>query len=233
MHEAPPEWSLLTSVGTMRAAIFSALLVVLATSCLQDVNSDAEDSVDDSFTTDGKADGAIVEGSATALAVLAVVNTKTEDGLVNDVGLAQRVAHNIASHNAHGAQFATLAELDAIPYVGKTVLARLVSYAKSGGLTALPKGKLLDCNTSLGPDQQVTAKSDGAQLTLEELTSSGSFEHRALSVSEWTSKKLRLRSDEFGTKSYLSKDGSDWVLHSSGAGVSETAIADCWVDKSH
>jgi hypothetical protein len=210
------------------------LLVMIAAGCLQDVSSDAEDSADDSFTSDGKADGTIAEGSATALAVLAIVNTKSEDELVNQVGLATRVAHNIASHDAHGAQFTTLAELDAIPYVGKTVFARLVAYAKaSGGHVTLPKGKLLDCNTSLGPDQQVTVKSDGASLTLEELTSSGSFEDRPLSLGEWTSKKLRLRSDELGTKSDLAKDGSSWVMRSAGPGISETGVADCWVDKSH
>lgn len=210
------------------------LLVVTTTACLQDANTDAEDRADDSFTTDGKADGTIAEGSATAVAVLAIVNTKSEDQLVSQVGLATRVAHNIASHGVHGAQFTTLAELDAIPYVGKTVFARLVAYAKaSGGLVTLEKGKLLDCNTSLGPDQQVTVKSDGTSLTLEELTASGSFEDRPLSLSEWTNKKLRLRSDELGTKSYLAKDGSDWVMRSAGTGVSETGVADCWVDKSH
>ncbi len=214
----------------MRAQLVSVLLVAMAAGCLEDSNTDAEDSVDDSFTTDGKADGTIAEGSPTALAVLAIVNTKTEDELVGDVGLAKKVAHGIATH---GSSFATLAELDAIPYVGKTVFAKLVAYAKSNGPVTLPKGKLLDCNTSLGPDQQVTVKSDGASLTLEELTSSGSFQDRPLSISEWTSKKLKLRSDEFGTKSYLTKSGGDWVLNSSGGGVSETGIADCWVDKSH
>jgi|GEM_PF-6687837 len=213
----------------MKARLVSVLLVAMAAGCVQD--ADVEDSVGDSFTVDGKADGPIAEGSPTAVAVLAIVNTKTEDELIGDVGLAKKVAHGIA---VHGAQFATLAELDAIPYVGKTVFAKLVAYAKSSGaLVTLPRGKLLDCNTSLGPDQQVTVKSDGTSLTLEELTSSGSFEARALSVSEWTSKKLRLRSDELGTKSFLTKSGGEWVLNSNGGGVSETGIADCWVDKSH
>lgn len=206
----------------------SFLLVALLASCTSVAD---EDPIDDSFTSAGKADGSIAEGSPTALAVLQIANTTSEAKLHDDVGLSTRVAHNIATH---GSKFTTLAELDAVPYVGTTVFAHLVAYAKETGLLVdLPKGKLLDCNISFGVDQQVTVISDGSSLTLRELTSSGSQEDRALSVAEWTRKKLDLREDEFGSKTTLTKDGSDWIAHESGAGVEETAIADCWVDKSH
>ena len=191
---------------------------------------DDEDSIDDSFLVDGKADGAIAEGSPTAVAVLSIANSASESKLHDDVGLSTRAAHNIANHT----KFDTLAELDAVPYVGKTVFDHLVAYAKETGLLAdLPKGKLLDCNISFGVDQQVTVISDGSSLTLRELTDSGSLKDRALDVAEWNREKLNLRGDGFGSKTTLTKSNGDWIAHEIGPGIEETAIADCWVDKSH
>ena len=216
----------------MRTQLF-CLVVLLCAGCVD--NSDgAEDGQDDSFTTDGKADGtSIAEGSPTAVAVLHIANHTSESKLHSDVGLSAKSAHNIA---AHFGSFATLAELDAVPYVGSTVFNKLVAYAKATGLipdSHLAKGKLLDCNISFGVDQQVTVISDGTSLTLRELTDSGSQEDRALSLTEWTNKKLNLRADEFGSKTTLTKEGSDWVARESGGGVNETGDADCWVDKSN
>jgi len=68
-------------------------------------------------------------------------------------------------------------------------------------------------------------------LTLVELTTSGAQVHRALSVTEWSSGTLRLR-DDFGSRTTMSKSSGDWVVKSSGGGVSEIGDADCWVDKS-
>ena len=209
----------------MRAGLVCLALLIGCTTTAD------EDPIDDSFISGGKEDSGITEGSPTAVAVLAIANSTSEAKLHADVGLSTRVAHNIASHDS---TFTTLAELDAVPYVGTVVFDHLVAYAKSAGMLAdLPKGKLLDCNISFGVDQQVTVLSDGAALTLRELTDSGSQEDRALSVAEWNREKLNLRTDEFGSKTTLTKDGADWIAHESGAGVEETAIADCWVDKSH
>jgi hypothetical protein len=209
------------------------LCLVLAAGCV-DPAADG-DAIDASFTADGKADTAgIAEGSPTALAVLSIANTRTEDQLHDDVGLSVHTAHSIANH---GDELQTLADLDALPYVGAIAFHKLVAYAKATGLvtdtatTHVPTGKLLDCNTSAGPDQQVTVIGDGTKLTLRELTSSGSRVDRTLSMSEWTSEKLALR-DDFGATATLTKDRGDWVMHSGGGGFSETAIADCWVDKS-
>jgi hypothetical protein len=192
-----------------------------------------EDAQNDSFVTDGKADGSIAEGSPTAIAVLSIVNHSTETQLHSDVGLSTKAAHNIATHNG---TFDTLADLDAVPYVGSIVFGKLVAYAKATGLiedTHLAKGTLLDCNISFGVDQQATVLSDGTALTLRELTDSGSQVDRTLSLAEWNSEKLALRADEFGSMTTLTKDGSDWVVRETGGSVNETGTADCWVDKSN
>jgi hypothetical protein len=88
---------------------------------------------------------------------------------------------------------------------------------------------LLDCNTPVGPDQQVTVIDNGADgLVLRELTTSGSQQDRPLSTDEWTSGTLNLRDDGFGSTSTMSKDGNDWVVRSTGGGVNEFGYADCW-----
>jgi len=210
----------------MRTQLFC--FVLMLGGCVAD--NVAEDGSDDAFITDGKGDGTIAEGSPTALAVLDIVNTMSEAKLRSDVGLSDRASHNIATH---GSDFATLAELDAVPYVGSTVFSKLVAYARSIGAVAdLPQGKLLDCNISFGVDQQATVVSDGTSLELRELTNAGALVERALSVTEWASKKLRLRSDQFGSVTTLTKEGADWIARESGGGFSETGVADCWIDKS-
>ena len=190
--------------------------------------ADDGDARDDSFITDGKADvNGIEEGSPTAVAVLSLVNHSTETQLRNDVGLSSKAAKNIAAHG----DVQTLAELDDIPYVGSIAFHKLVAYA--GGGTQVGTGTLLDCNTSLGPDQQVTVIGDGTKLTLRELTTSGSQVSRTLSTADWASHKLRLRNDGFGSTATLTKEAGDWMMRSTGGGFNEIGLADCWVDKSH
>jgi len=117
--------------------LFAASLLFSA--CLAD---DLEDGSDDAFTgADGKADGLGLSGAEEA-GVLAFVNQATKATLKNDVGLSDRVADNITTHRA-GADsklgtadddaYDDLAELDAVPYVGKRVFAALVQYAKDHG----------------------------------------------------------------------------------------------------
>jgi hypothetical protein len=209
------------------------LCLVLAAGCVD--ATVASDGRDDSFTSpDGKTDTAgISEESPAALAILALVNDSSETELTDDVGLSTRTAHNIASS---GSTFGTLAELDAVPYVGPIAFHKLLAYAKANGLVettgTVGNGKLLDCNTSFGPDQQVTVIGDGTSLTLVELTTSGSTVTHPLSLAAWSSKKIPLR-DDFGSKSTLTKEAGDWVERTSGGGVNEIGIADCWIDKSH
>jgi len=194
--------------------------------------ADNGDARDDRFITDGKSDvNGVEEGSPTALAVISVVNHSTEAQLHDDVGLSANAAANIAEHGA----VQTLAELDDIPYVRAIAFHKLIAYAKATGLiddSHVGTGTLLDCNTSLGPDQQVTVIGDGTKLTLRELTTSGSEVSRTLSTSEWTSHTLHLR-DDFGSTTTLTKESGDWIARSTGGGFNETGVADCWVDKSN
>ena len=209
------------------------VLALLFAGCVD--TAEPEDGRDDSFITDGKADtGGITEGSPEAVGVLAVANALSQSKLQSDVGLSANAAKNIAAHTA---KLTTLAALDAVPYVGTIAFKHLLTYAEAKGYvtggTSVGHGTLLDCNTPVGPDQQVTVIGNGTTLTLRELTTDGSQQDRALTIAEWTSEKLKLRSDEFGTKSTLGKTAGGWVLYSTGAGVSETGDADCWTDKSN
>lgn len=100
-----------------------------------------------------------------------------------------------------------------------------------GGKADGGRAILLDCNTSLGPDQQVTVLDDGDRMILRELTTSGSQVERDLPADEWDARSLRLRED-WGATSTLSKEDGDWILRSIGGGVNEFGFADCWVDES-
>ena|SRR6185369_4938713 len=100
--------------------------------------------------------------------------------------------------------------------------------ASGGGKADGDTEILLDCNTPVGPDQQVTVLDRGDGLVLRELTTSGAQEDRKLSKSEWKSGTLNLRDDGWGSTSTMSKDGSDWVVRSTGGGFNEFAYADCW-----
>jgi hypothetical protein len=91
---------------------------------------------------------------------------------------------------------------------------------------------LLDCNTSLGPDQQVTVLDTGDGLVLRELTTSGAQVDRPLSSSEWKSEMLLLRDEGFDSLSTMTKDGDAWAVHATGGGVNELGYADCWIDTS-
>ena len=81
---------------------------------------------------DGKSDGGIDEGSPEALAVLALVNDPSVDvdELDDDAGLHATAAKNIVERRP----YETLAELDAVPFVGPVALAALLEYAKEKGL---------------------------------------------------------------------------------------------------
>jgi phosphatidylserine/phosphatidylglycerophosphate/cardiolipin synthase-like enzyme len=106
----------------------------LATGCAAD-DPDIEDGESDSFP-DGKADGGLEEGTPEARGVLALVNdrTVTLDELDRSAGLSARVARNIISYrDGAGGSFDTLAELDAVPYVGPATLASLLDYARETG----------------------------------------------------------------------------------------------------
>jgi phosphatidylserine/phosphatidylglycerophosphate/cardiolipin synthase-like enzyme len=121
-------------------SFFLATLALLAPGCTS--NEDVEDGEDDSFG--GKADS-LVDGSAEARGVLALVNDPTVDfeELDIDAGLSSRVAGNIITKRdgadatagtADDDRYDDLAELDAVPYVGPATLGQLLEYAREKGL---------------------------------------------------------------------------------------------------
>jgi phosphatidylserine/phosphatidylglycerophosphate/cardiolipin synthase-like enzyme len=131
----------------LRPAVCAVSLMVVVPGCME---ADVEDGVDDAFPS-GKADGGIDEGSPEAVGVLRLVNDKTETAatLKSGAHITARVAGNIVKHRdgatssaSDDDRFDTLAELDAIPYVGPATLNALVERAKElgyvgGGVTTM------------------------------------------------------------------------------------------------
>ncbi len=115
------------------------LLALLAVACgdesADETTTPLADGRDATFNDGGKADGlGITEGSAAAAAVLDVANTATLDELdrsasADGVGLDTRAANGIVATRP----FATLAELDAVPFVGPKALEALYNYAIASG----------------------------------------------------------------------------------------------------
>lgn len=80
-----------------------------------------------------KADGfGPAEGSPETRGVLAVVNTLTEQALDDDVALDSRAAASIVAART-GARISTLAELDALPWIGSKAFSKLLAYAYDYG----------------------------------------------------------------------------------------------------
>ncbi|HEU5060485.1 MAG TPA: phospholipase D-like domain-containing protein [Kofleriaceae bacterium] len=111
-----------------RRTLSLPLAVALALACAGDDPLDDENA----GFPDGKSDGGIDEGSPEALAVLALVNDPAVDvaELDDDAGLHATAAKNIVARRPYD----TLAELDAVPFVGPVALAALLDYAKEKGL---------------------------------------------------------------------------------------------------
>ncbi|NVB81328.1 MAG: hypothetical protein HOV81_23230 [Kofleriaceae bacterium] len=118
-----------------------AVLGALSLGACTDV--EVEDGENDAFGS-GKADGGIEEGSPEAIGVLRLVNdpAETAASLKAGAGITSRVSGNIVKHRdgADGAsgtadddRFDTLAELDAIPYVGPATLNALIELARDKG----------------------------------------------------------------------------------------------------
>jgi len=126
-------------------------------------SSDAEPVADetgdarDARFADGKADAfGITEGSATAAAIIEVANTATlatlDDAVaLGGVGLDRRAAEGIVAQRP----FSTLADLDAVPYVGPVALELLYSYALAAGMVnttvscSYDNGWLYDSSTQM------------------------------------------------------------------------------------
>jgi hypothetical protein len=123
-----------------------------APACSDDAGDPGIDPVDATFAEDGKADSAISEGSPIALGVLRVANESVRDVLAKSsgVGLGTRTSDAILkvrngkdkkAGTTDDVVFATLQQLDAVPYVGPAALNKLVAYAeKAGFVPAAPAG---------------------------------------------------------------------------------------------
>ena len=116
---------------TPRRTLSLPLALMLALAPLACSGDDPLDDENAGFP-DGKSDGGIDEGSPEALAVLALCNDTAVDvdELDDDAGLNATAAKNIVASRP----YATLAELDAVPFVGPVALAALLEYAKEKGL---------------------------------------------------------------------------------------------------
>lgn len=139
-----------------------ALIATLLASLPACVDPEVEDGINDAFPS-GKADGGIDEGSPEAAGVLRLVNDPAETSATLKAGakVTTRVANNIVKHRngADGAvstgdddPFDTLAELDAIPYVGPVTLNALLARARALGYVT--SGTSLDVVFSPKPAAQ-------------------------------------------------------------------------------
>src|SRR5689334_24593831 len=122
----------------------TALAMTLVAGCAVTVE---EDGRDDSFVTSGKADSAgVEEGTPEALGVIDVANKVSievlEDLPPRGVGLSSRAVDNLMYYRLgddglpgtkDDGLFQTLAELDAIPFIGPVAFERLRAYAEANG----------------------------------------------------------------------------------------------------
>ena len=163
-----------------RILVAPLALATLAMACA--AVDDIIDGEDDPFAT-GKADGALEAGSPEARAVLALVNDTTVnlDILDDDVALNARAARNIIAHrngpdglvdSGDDDFFDTLAELDAVKYVGPYALEQLLAYAVEHGYLDAETGKSFDAIFSPQPYEsshnvRIATIIDGAQHSLD------------------------------------------------------------------
>lgn len=140
----------------------SFCFVVLGlTGCAEVPPQEPEDNKDDSFVVPGATDQSLLTDEE-SLAVIKVANESSLGVFVDDIGLNRRTANNIIKYRAGvDGSLATsddesiddLAELDAIAYVGRVALDKLLAYAKESGYVDGPDDKSSDA----GPTPPVNA----------------------------------------------------------------------------
>lgn len=141
---------ILDSIRTARRPLIFTLGLASFTGCAA-VDPDLVDGEHDAFVSEGKADSnGIEDGSPEARGVLRVANEASLEVLDNStrqggVGLDRRAAENIVAYRvgddgiagtSDDERFDTLAELDAVPYVGPVAFRKLLAYADANGYTA-------------------------------------------------------------------------------------------------
>jgi hypothetical protein len=152
MSNPSTKWLLLASFASLS----------IASGCAGDDADPGLDPVDAAFLEEGKADGAIAEGSPQALGALRVANESSRDVLAkaSGVGLGTRTTDAILKvrngkdkkgGTADDEIFDTLAELDAVPWVGPVSLGKLVAYADKLGLMPAAPANLFSAETPRKP----------------------------------------------------------------------------------
>ncbi|HEY4178860.1 MAG TPA: hypothetical protein VGM90_18565 [Kofleriaceae bacterium] len=161
-----------------RGFVISALMAVSFLGCATNT-ADVEDPENDVFLTDdAKADAFGVEDwSPDGAAVLTLVSSASQAKLQSDVGLTAKVAKSIVTARTAltGHKFTDLSQLDAAPYVGKTVFARLLEYANDNHLfkTSLRVPLLLDDNN--GGDAHPSITTLNARMRAKNLAVFGRY----------------------------------------------------------
>ncbi len=128
--------------STTRASLLALSLITIG-GC-DPAEAGPVDGRDDAFLVPGKADGAISEDSPEARAVLALANSASFEQLddSDEVGLDIRAADGIYSRRVgpdgvaeteDDAPFETLAQLDAVPWVGPSAFRKMKAYALEHG----------------------------------------------------------------------------------------------------
>jgi hypothetical protein len=153
------------------------------------------DGKDDSFTSGdgaGKSDDPISEGSREGVAVLRVANELTLDQLHRAAGLEQDAAYAIELYRRGPSEWGsgdertigTLAELDAIDWIGPEAFAKLLAFAEQRGY--------LDTPAAFAPTHcQVMPYTRMVAIRDQHLATSGTFSTRqrdtcdATSCSDW------------------------------------------------
>lgn len=94
------------------------------------------DGLVDAPVSDAQVSGrALEEGTPDALGVVAMLNDPGTTVAVLDIdaGLDVRAARNLVAHREGGDPFDSVAEIDAVPQVGESALAKLVDWARAEG----------------------------------------------------------------------------------------------------
>jgi DNA uptake protein ComE-like DNA-binding protein len=112
---------------------FPLALAALSLFACRPLADEAADPIDECATCDGgKADG--LTGACEGSIIVRVANESTFDELDLDAGLNARAAEAIVAARA-SAPFATIEDVDAVPFVGVSSLEALLAYGTAEGLT--------------------------------------------------------------------------------------------------
>jgi hypothetical protein len=155
----------------------NVLVAVVATLTACASHGGPEDGRDDSFTADGKLDGFTCT-PAEAAAILEVANTAKLTVLKNDVQLSVKAADNIVAYRTGDDEvaetsddetFGSLAELDAVPYIGPLAFQKLLDYVHDADLVGdppAPAGQWTSETIANGSSSDFTVTSDGKPVAL-------------------------------------------------------------------